>query len=227
MAKMYEVTISGNYKTATKDIIEFQNVKGLMPFCEDEIADMHCRARYASKWVKDTMKDGEPAYPDRINKMREVFIDDKKVVETKGELSFVGKDIKELNMDQLQDLATAKDLRLIPVPKLGDLRNSRVLAYVAYSDKILGKEIKHQLEGFNFFKLPSVLLDGESRSEGAQKITNEEIIEAEMKSTSTSDDPRARFTLDELKKLAAEKKVSYHPSIGFDALYSKLYGTVA
>ncbi|MCK5612044.1 hypothetical protein KAR91_59790 [Candidatus Pacearchaeota archaeon] len=220
MAKFYEVTISGNYKTATRDIVEFEGIKGFMPYCEDEVMDMHCRARYAAKWVKETM--GDDRDYKRINRMREIFIDDKVVVE-KGKYSFVGKDIKKLLADELQDLATAKDLRRIPLPKLGDIRNTRVIAYVAYCEKIRDLKIKHQAEDFSFFKLPPIILDGELRKETEKKATNDEVLAAADALDATKK-TKSALTMDELKILATQNGIKFMPSIGYDTLYAKIYG---
>lgn len=224
MHKMLEFTISGSYKTAQKDIIDFENVKGVVPMQDEDIATMHVRSRYASRWIKETKgEDGKPKYPERIQRVREVHIDD--VKRTEGKLSFVGKDIKELSFEELQDLSLAKDLRRVPLYKASDLRNTRVMAYVNYVEKVTkGEPIKYQDERFNFAKLSSIMLTADIRREDEGKVTNDEIIEAEMKSPS---EPKSTLTMEELKQIAKTKNIDIRGNISYDTLYNRLYGAAA
>ena len=140
-------------------------------------------------------------------------------------MSYIGKDIKGMTFEELQDLATAKDLRFIPAAK-EDMRVARVRAYATYSERVLKKTLDWQASDFldAFAKMPEIIVNDADALEIEQKISNDEIIDAEMSSTSTSDDPRTRFTLPELKKLANEKNIAYDQDIGFDDMYKKLYG---
>lgn len=224
-----EFTISGNYHNAKKEIIDFDNVVGKIPFCDENnlVGSMHVRGRFAEKWVKEAVNpDGTKKYPERIHKMRQVEVDDVKV--TTGTLSFVGKDIKDLSVDEMQELAVAKDLRFVPLPNSGmSKRDMLIRTYVAYAEKVLEKKIKYQEEDFNFFKLPSIILDGALRQESSKKMTNEEIIEREQQPTRSGlgekDDPRSRFSLGELKQIAAQKQHVYDHNKADDALFDELY----
>lgn len=226
-----EFTISGSYYDSKKETIDFEDVVGRIPMCDEDqgVGSMHVRGRFAVKWIKEALdKNEDPKYPQRIEKIRQVFVDD--VVEVKGTLSFVGKDIKELSVDAMQELAVAKDLRFIPFPKSGlSKRDMLIRTYVAYSEKILLKKIKYQEEDFNFAKLPSIILDGETRREEGEKITNEEIIAKEQEATTTSygerDNPKDRFTIEELKSLADDKNITYPDGVEFDELYSFLFSS--
>jgi hypothetical protein len=227
MTKMLEVTISGNYKTANNDIVEFEDLKGVIPFTDDEHAAMHVRRRYAVPWVKAALKkDGEKLYPARVEKMRQVWIDD--IKEVKGKLSFAGKDIKEMSYEELQDLATAKDIRLIPLPKEVSgmsLREARTRAYAGYSEIVLNETIDFRASGFNFAKLPPLVVgDTNSRIEKSEKLTNDEVIEAEINNPDPVSKVGSKLTLEELKALADSKNIKYHHNIGFDKLHAKLYG---
>ena len=227
MDKMLEFTISGSYKTAQKDIIDFENVKGTVPFQDEDIATMHVRSRYVSRWIKEAKdKNGNPLYPERIQRVRECHIDD--IKENTGTLSFVGKNIKELSFEELQDLALAKDLRRVPLYKASDLRNTRVMAYVNYVEKVLkGEPVEYQKEDFNFAKLPPIMLEGEARRDAEIRMTNEEIIDQEQKALAGSHIPESKLSLDDLKGIAKSKNIPFHPSIGYDTLYQKLYGAAA
>lgn len=227
--KMLKFTISGSYYNSKNEAFDFDRVEGVIPWCDEEkgIGSMHVRGRYAEKWVREAVdKKGNRLHPERIDRMCQVFIDN--VEETTGELSFVGKDIKELSIDEMQDLATAKDIRFIPVPRSGmSLRDLRVRAYVGYAELVLKKKIKYQDEGFNFSKLPSIFLDASGRIDNAQKVTNDEIIDNELVTKPLGlgerDDPRNRFTLAELKELADSKNIDYPEDLSDDELFSELY----
>lgn len=227
--KMLKFTITGSYYNSKKEIIDFDGVEGVIPFCDEDngVGSMHVRDRYARKWVRDAKKaDGEPRYPDRIHKMRQVHIDD--VQATKGTLSFVGKNIKDLSIDEMQDLAVSKDLRGVPLPEEGmSRRDVLVRCYAAYSDKVLKKEVKINEPDFNFMKLPAILLDSAFRTEKSQKFTNEEIIGREQQQTITNygerEDAEKRISLAELKTLADGKNIAYSDMVTHKELYAKIF----
>jgi len=223
--KALKVTISGSYKTAQGDIIDFEDVSGVIPFVDEDHAFMHIKSRHAASWIKSMLKEnGEKMYGERIEKIRQVFMDD--IEEVKADFSYVGKDIKQMSYDELQDLATAKDLRYIPLPKFVSgfsLRETRVRAYVAYSDKILDKIVDENEEGFNFASLPALIVDGDVRMELSGKITNDEVLDQVAKEVDISGKTKS-LSLDELKNIADKKGIKYHWNIGHDKLYNMLYG---
>lgn len=222
--KFLEFTISGCYYNSRKETIDFEDVKGKIPYCDEEngVGSMHVRSRYAVKWIKEAVDSkGEKLYPERIEKIRQVFIDD--VQPATGTLSFVGKNIKELSIDEMQELAVAKDLRFIPIPGKGlSKRDMLIRAYVAYAEKVLFKKIKWQEPDFNFSALPDIILDDKTRVEEGGKISNDEMIEREMSSKRT-DSPKARFTIEELKTIADSKNISYSDDVEFSDLYNTLF----
>lgn len=227
--RFLEFTISGNYYNSKKELIDFEYVVGKIPFCDEEnkVGSMHVRGRFAEKWVKDAVNpDGTKKYPERIHKMHQTSVDNVQL--TTGTLSFVGKDIKNLSIDEMQDLAVAKDLRLIPIPNSGYSKSDMLIrAYVAYSEKVLLTKIKYQEEDFNFFKLPSIILTGELRQEKHKKFTNDEIIAKEQEPTKSSygekDDPKKRWTMEQLVEAAAVKNITLEKGLSFDEVYSKLF----
>lgn len=240
--KMLKVTISGSYRNSKKEIVDFENVSGLIPLVDDEHAAMHVRSRYAATWVRAaTNPDGEKKYPERIDAMRQVFIDT--IEEVDGVPSYIGKSIKAMSFEELQDLATAKDLRRIQLPKEQsgvDLRTMRATAYMDYASKVLGmddslrldpknplpveKRINPDTEGYNFAKLPDIIVDAATRVDTAKKMTNEDIINLEASTTDLSSKPGSNLTLQDLRNIATEKNIPFHPTIGFDALYARIYG---
>ena len=223
MDKMLEFTISGSYKTAQKDIIDFENIKGVVPFQDEDVAMMHVRSRYAARWIKEAKLGSETRYPERIQRVREVHIDD--IKETTGVLSFAGKNIKDLTFEEIQDLCVAFDLRRVPLYKASDLRNSRLMAYVDYTEKVLKHEpVKYNAEGFNFAKLPAIIIGGGTRREAEKKVTNEDIINAEMNSTS---EPKSTLTKADLIAIGKEKDITFGPNTSYDTMYQKLFGQAA
>ena len=152
--RMLKVTISGYYINSAKEKIDFDKVSGLIPWVDEEkgLASFHTRSRYAKKWISEEIdkETGKPKYKERIERIQQCFVDD--VEEASGHLTYIGKNIKELTMDELQDLATAKDIRTIPLPKSGHSNRSMLaLAYAGYSKYILKRPLKpapHE-EGFN------------------------------------------------------------------------------
>lgn len=229
--KFLEFTISGSYYNSKRESFDFENVVGKIPYCDEEggVGSMHVRGRFAAKWIREARnEDGTLKYPERIEKLRQVFIDD--VRETTGTLSYVGKSIKELDIHELQELATAKDLRGIPLPNSGmSKRDVLIRAYADYSHRVLGKKIDYQAADFNFAKLPDITLDDAYRVETQEKISNEEILEMAQKPTVSAmgekDDPKKVFSIEELRQVADSKKIKWDESTSFDELYNNIFAS--
>lgn len=231
--RMLKFTVSGSYYNAKKEVINFDNVQGVIPFCDEDngVGSMHVRDRYIATWIKNAVNEkGEKLYPEHVHKMHQTFIDN--VEEVTGKLSFVGKNIKELTVDEMQDLATSKDLRFIPLPNSGlSKRDMLIRTYVAYSEKILRRKIKYQEEGFNFAKLNDITLDANTRFDISKKLTNEEMIEMEQNGGKPTaygekDDPRKRFTMEELLAIADQKDLDVPENASFNDLYDMIFSQV-
>ena len=230
----YRVVASGSYRTASGDIIDFEDVEGFIPANTEEVAIMHVRGRHIVDWIKAAVKEGtkdERRYPQRIDSIRQVFVDE--IEEVSHDFSYIGKDIKKMSYEELQDLAAAKDLRRIPLPKElsgTSLREARERAYLDYSEYVLRDPVEpndKDVEGHdvvNYAKLEPLEVDGEMRADKTLKISNEEMIEQEQASKST-DAPKTDLTIKDLREMADKKGITYHPNIGFDKLYAKLYGS--
>lgn len=230
--KALKVTISGSYRNSKREVFDFENVTGIIPAVEEDLAAMHVRGRYALPWVKGATdpKTGEKLYPERIEDMRQVFIDN--VEEVDADLSFLGKDIKEMSFEELQDLATYKDLRTIPLPKElsgVSLREMRVAAYAAYSDAFFGTDLAKEKDqaGFNYAALPALVVEGASRRDPTVKLTNEEVLAQEEKKMDIGSTPKSNMTIDELRKIAKSKNIAFTQNTSFDDLYNKIYGAAA
>lgn len=209
----FKVTISGTYRNSKKEVFDFEGVTGYIPYVEDEVATAAVIKRYAYMWVKEHKDTKE-----RLATIREVFVDD--MEQTEYAFSYVGKNIKEMSYEELQDLATAKELRAIPLWKKGGLRQARVVAYAEYSEKLLGREIDYKKEGFNFAKLPALLADGTTERNVAKTFSNDEILDMEQDNTSTG---KPNFSREELEQMANEKGITFNAAITDEKLYQKVF----
>lgn len=183
--KALKATISGSYVGADREIFDFSNLSGTLPYQAEDIATMHIRGRYALMWITKS-----EAHKARVMSIRECYIDE--LVEVDAKFSFVGKNIQEMTREELQDLATAKDLRGIPLFRTSE-RDMREKAYIAYCDKILDQDVMHktlvrdgnrQTEilvkpgdiGFNFMKLNPIIVGNAENREEEAKPDNEAIL---------------------------------------------------
>lgn len=247
MTKVLKATLSGSYKASNDDLVDFDGVKVTIPYTEEDLALMHLQGRYAAPAIRAAEdKDGEKKYPLRIDHMRQVFIDSLEEAEQKDEFSYVGKDIKEMSYDELQDLATAKDLRRIPLPKElsgSSLREMRQMAYMDYAAQVLGmddtnklpeeveyhppveKRINPQVPGYNFAKLPPIIVESDQpRRDKREKVTTEDIIKIEQGAKKLNSTPKSQLTLDDLKEMMKSKSIPFQANISFDSAHAKLFG---
>lgn len=255
---LLKATISGSFKAADGEVESYDRVTGYLPGLDDDKAQQQIIKRYAFIWIGQTMKkdskgkpSDEPKYK-RVQRVREVFIDSIEEVEEGDEnfgkqLSYVGKDIMEMNFEELQDLAAAKDLISIPKYKTGSLVNARRIAFAEYANKVLGwtedvldprtgKKEKKPLDwrqaGFNPAKFPVIKADGRIRRDGFEAADIEESIETEnlvMKHGNAAPplDGDSRLSIEQLKLIAKAKNIPFNANIGYDALYKKLYPATA
>lgn len=231
MVKQLQVTISGTYYNSKKEKVDFDKIVGHIPLVSEEHAAMHVRGRYAVRWIKEAKdKKGELLYPERIDRLHQCFIDNIREVEGK-EFSFVGKDIKEMSQDELQDLATAKDIRAVPLPASGfSKRNMLELAYAGYCKSVLKRPLKpapHEA-GFNFSKLPALVVDGSVRVDNTKKLSNDEVIEGAQRpqkgELNTKPTPETAFSREELCQLADEAEIEYDENTSHADLYKAVFG---
>lgn len=216
--KALKITISGSYRSVEK-YVDFSNIEGVIPFNREDIAEMHIRGRYARMWIMDNER-----FKDRLQSVREVYID--KMDEAEHDFSFVGKDIREMTQAELQDLATAKDLREIPLYKISGERHARTVAYAAYSNQILKQEVKYRAEGFNLMKQPPIIVADQAwRMDSTKKLTNDEIMDAEK----DMDAPTVgtKMSRAELEQIATNQGISFKGNWSDDKLYKAIYGGVA
>jgi len=226
--KALKVTISGSYLNGKREIVDFENVVGVVPATDYDVAVMHIRNRFANPWISSAVdKNGKKIYEDRVELIRQVFIDN--VEEVEHDFSFFGKNIKEMTDEELQDLSVFKDLRRVPLPKRvsgTDIREARTVAYCEYSDNTLGTDLirKKDQPEFDFANMPPLVVTGTSKRDATVKLTNDEVLEQEQKKMGIKATPKSNMTLDELRRIAKEKNIAYSQTTGFDDLYAKIFG---
>lgn len=210
------VTVSGDYRTGTKvgsDVIDFEGVVGKMPDCPEDFIMFHVQNRMLPIWIK-----ADKRYPQRFEMMRTVYID--KVERVQSVPAIIGKNIKELSWEELQELAVLKNLRHIPPYRSTDLRSAREVSYLEYSEHILGNKINVSEKNYNYADLPALIIDGGGKKASNPKLkTNEDAISHEQESKETISDSEDTFTLDELKKLAKKKGIKLPANVSYDRAY--------
>jgi len=249
MSKTIKVTISGSYRSANRQIESFDGVVGYMPNLDEDKATQMAIKRYARIWVsKELNKDGDPKYK-HISNIRQVFVDSIEDNEEKPNavLSYVGKDIMEMNFEELQDLAAANDLNGIPLYKTGSLATARRIAFSEYAIKVLELEeyapsdkqekfnlYDHRTSGFNPRKFENIIADDKIRRQDSHKVSLEEGIQQEAEPVrrkagkDVGDAPKgSRITFEQLKAIAIQRNIAFNKGVSFDVLYKKVYGKVA
>lgn len=209
---MFKVTISGDYRTSGGvhgDIVDFDGVTGIMPECDEAWVQSHVMNRFVGIWLK-----ADKRYPARFNSLRSVYVDG--IERIKGTPSCIGKNIKELSWEELQELAVAKHLLRIPLIQATDIRTARETAYLEYSEKILGKKINVNNPEYSYAKLPALVVSSDGIADDEPTQTNEEAI-------AQAQEENKEFTLDELRKLAKDKGIEFHPRTGYAKLYSMVF----
>lgn len=250
MAKILMATISGSYIAGDKQTESYDNVTGYLPFLDMELhgtdkiskADQMIIKRYARIWIGQTKKlnpltgeeSDEPKYK-RVGRVREVFIDSIEEIDGK-KLSYVGKSIMDMNFEELQDLAAAKDLSAIPFYKSGSLTLARRIAFSEYAIKVLDldqKSYDYKLEGFSPSRFAPIVADSIIRLHGVVPPSLDETIDREMlREELARDNPKApaggsRLTIEQLRQVAKAKGVEFTPKTAYDTLYKKCYPDAA
>ena len=223
--KGLKITISGSYRSADKEVFDFNKVTGIIPYQDEDIAFMHVKDRYAAMWIT-----ADDRFKNRVYSLREVFIDSMDEVE--HDFSYVGKDIRELNIEELQDLATAYDLREIPLWRKGSVRHAQNVAYAEFGTKVLGRKGLDHRKGLNVAKLPPISIEAGMRRDNTKKFSNEQVIAGfqQTEDAGTEDGvegAEGSLTIEDLKEIADGQGIKYHPAIGFDSLYKKVYPDAA
>lgn len=166
---MLEVTVSGSYRTSggsEGDVVDYDEVKGVMPECDKKMVLSHVVNRYLGKWIASDKR-----YKARFSRHLKTYIMD--ISTNKDKSGIIGKDIKTLGWFELQDLAVMCNLLAIPSPNKVSLIQAREKAYLEYSEKVLGRKIPtdptkdEKARTYSYAKLPALKVrEGEAELDG-------------------------------------------------------------
>jgi len=239
-SKTLKVTCSGSFKASDGDIESFDNLVGIIPALDEDKTQQMVIRRYAGIWIGQAKKTvngvlTEEGKYKRVQKVRQVFIDsiEDNDEAPKAELSYVGKNVLEMNFEELQDFAAANDLSAVPLYKASSLQHARRVAWSEAARKIhgmIGPEFMWTNQAFKPNQHEPLIADGKIRRQTDKPADIEETIdraqlELQGKAKFTVSDPsESKLSLAQLKALADDKKISYHPTIGYAQLYTKIYG---
>lgn len=170
--KALKITISGSYRGRDKDTHDFNGITGVVPYNSNpDIVSAHVRRRYAPMWIANSPKHSSAA----VGSIRECYIDG--IEEVEHDFSFLGKSITEMTQEEVQDLATLKDLREIPLWRKSSTRRLHDVAYAVYANEVLREDHNYREEGFNSYSLPPIVV-GDARPRAADVgISNEELLD--------------------------------------------------
>ena len=252
MSKTLKVTCSGSFKASDGDIESFDNVIGFIPAIDEDKATQMVIRRYAMIWIAQARKmvngkTTDEAKYKRVTKVRQVFIDSIEDNEAapNAQLSFIGKNIMEMNFEELQDFAAANDLSAVPLYKVGSLVHARRVAFSEYAIKVLQLEeyaaedknnkqnlYDYRVQGFNPSRFEPLIADELIRRSGKVVQSLEESIDREALVADGKLKPGesakgSRLTMDNLKTIAEQRNISFNKGISYDALYKKIYGAKA
>jgi len=198
--KALKVKTSGTFINRRNEIEDYQGVEGVMPFVEDDgIVLSALRGKYMQYWLRDKGFN--------VKSIREVYIDS--IEETEKDFSYVGKNINDLSLMEIQDLAVAKELL---IPSKGGLAYLRKRAYMAMYNHLFKTNLTDvdQIEGLT----EEIVINKKLEKKPVKVITPEKSIEMEIKSIN-----KEKYTLDDLKTILDKKGIKYHHRAGFDKLY--------
>lgn len=204
--KAYKITISGDYRSDNREVVDFDNVVGYVPVTDDDLVYQCVRHRYAEMWIRN-----DERYTRRFRTIRVCEIVSQEEVDY--DFSYVGKDVREMSYSELQDLATAKQLSRIPAFRKSGLLTARKVAYGELMEKMKGKKLDLNDETFSLSDMPPLVVDGSVDNVRKMKPSISDII-----------DQQTNLTVERLKEILDEKGIAYHHRAGFDKLYELAFG---
>jgi hypothetical protein len=149
----YRVKLSGTY-TVGDDVLDFYDLTGYIPANTETIVAAAAVKRYATMWLKIKNK-GKV----NVSRIREVFVDE--MTPCRHEFSYAGKDIRNLSLEELQDVAVAYDLREAPLYKTSSLLASRKKVYGLYCKYILEEATDTNAESFSLQQAKPAILEAD------------------------------------------------------------------
>ena len=148
---MQKVTISGYY-LSNGNKVDYNNVEVIIPDCPE--------SRMLSALINRVLPRHFATQSFSAN--GKCFID--KVRKSNAKASYAGKNLKELEWDEIQDLAIALDLVEVPLFRASSLREAREKTYRAFCNKVLGKDLKI---GFDFANADDFVLEEDKNTSNA------------------------------------------------------------
>lgn len=202
--KAYKVTASGDYATEDYKRVDFSGLQGIIPAVDRDLAEQALRMRYAPMWLSQSEK-----YTQRMKKLRGCFMDSMEEIDY--EFSYVGKDVKELSYEELQDLATALQLRRVPLYKKSSLQETRRIAYVEYSNKLRKTHLSEKSDEFDYASLPPLIVEEQIINTRVIPKTNTQVLDEIQKGM--------EYTIDDLRNMLTERGVKFDKRLGYDRLF--------
>lgn len=179
--KMLRLYVSGSVKTevaSDKNRMQIDNVKIDIPECDEKYFKTFTE-RMLPIYIKKDNRYKKKNYEGRIK----IYVD--RVEKFDGKPLCVGKDIKEMDWEELQSLACylqPKERRMMSIPhfRSGDLRAAREKAYELYVEHIQGRRVFKSAADISQFK------DRVTQQSMRMNLTESEIksdIERKMKNS--------------------------------------------
>lgn len=160
---MLKVKISGYYKSG-KENVDF-NTEVTMPECANNKVLSNVQNRVLHRVFKDAERP--------FGSAGKCWVDD--VKKDDKEPTFIGKNLKELSWDEIQEVAIAYDLNKVPLYRTCSLREARVSAYKEYCNNVKGKDFE---DDYDYANAPDICI-GEKKVVFNKKAKTETKVEVE------------------------------------------------
>lgn len=204
--------VYGTYKATDKTNVGY-DLSGIVPFNDIDIVEYHMRSRHIPIWLQQkAKKEFSGKEVKTFLKTLEMWIDDA-IEEVDHEFSFIGKDIKQMTREELQDLALYKDLRAIPLYHKSSVRSMRERAYKAYKKHI---DDKFDDKYFDYATAEPLIVEGEPNRSKHEAVSNDALLDIREKIINTPQ------TMDALKQYADKLGIKYANTIGYDKLKDRI-----
>lgn len=204
--KCLKATINGSYVDNNNEIIPFSDIVEYIPTTQEDVALMHIRRRYVVRAIVNNPE----KFKKPFRKVRETFVD---FEEDEKSFSFSGKNIGDMTVGELQDLAVYFNLREIQVPNTTSVHAIRMKAYTEYRRKILKEEKFAIPEGATLKTLPPIIVKVEGEKAEAAPVAN---VSEQKKVT--------EYTTSELRDIAKMKGIALPAgNLGIDRLYDLVF----
>lgn len=158
---MQKVIISGYY-LSNGQRVDYNGVEVVIPDCPETLLISNLINRVVPRFFSTADK------PYSAN--GKCFIDKVKK-DTKTKPSYAGKSLKNLEWNEIQDLAIALNLNEVPLFRACSVREARQKTYRAFCNKVMGKELS---QSFDFVNAEDFLLEEDKKSSNATSSDDED-----------------------------------------------------